>query len=229
MAAEGLDCAIALGADNVNHLCGYWRYFGVLVLGADGERTLIVMRTRCRSRPPSDADYGDGYGERGFGSCPSTSPRHRRHLCPPRRWGSADRRCVGKPLTAADRIGASVSCSDRPGGRRSTGIRLIKDDESTPRQFLPAGPGGRGGAQAPPMSTAAQSAAQIAYGGPIESLAVRPERRRGVLPIGGRRTIEEGDPAIADVVVRAGGYGATLPRPISPDRAPTPRARVRFS
>ena len=28
MAAEGLDCAIALGADNVNHLCGYWRYFG---------------------------------------------------------------------------------------------------------------------------------------------------------------------------------------------------------
>ena len=37
MAAEGLDCTIVLGADNVNHLCGYWRYFGgpsALVVGA---------------------------------------------------------------------------------------------------------------------------------------------------------------------------------------------------
>ena len=23
-----VDCTVVLGADNVNHLCGYWRYFG---------------------------------------------------------------------------------------------------------------------------------------------------------------------------------------------------------
>ena len=60
MAAEGLDCAIALGADNVNHLCGYWRYFGgpsALVVGADGERTLIVMRDEVPiATTLSDAD-----------------------------------------------------------------------------------------------------------------------------------------------------------------------------
>ena len=60
MAAEGIDCAIALGADNVNHLCGYWRYFGgpsALVVGADGERTLIVMRDEVPiATTLSDAD-----------------------------------------------------------------------------------------------------------------------------------------------------------------------------
>ena len=71
MAAEGIDCAIALGADNVNHLCGYWRYFGgpsALIVGADGERTLIVMRDEVPiATTLSDADEVLGYGERGFG------------------------------------------------------------------------------------------------------------------------------------------------------------------
>ena len=61
------------------------------------------------------------------------------------------------------------------------------------------------------LFTAAQSAAQIAYGGPIEfvcDLLSGPNAAEVCCPIhvAGRRTIEEGDPVIADVVVRAGGY-----------------------
>ncbi len=71
MAAETVDCTIVLGADNVNHLCGYWRYFGgpsALVIGSDGERTLIVMRDEAPiASAHSDADQVLAYGERGFG------------------------------------------------------------------------------------------------------------------------------------------------------------------
>ena len=61
------------------------------------------------------------------------------------------------------------------------------------------------------LFTAAQSAAQIAYGGPIEfvcDLLSGPNAAEVCCPIhvAGRRTVEEGDPVIADVVVRAGGY-----------------------
>ena len=71
MADEKVDCTVVLGADNVNHLCGYWRYFGgpsALVVGSDGERTLVVMRDEAPiARALSDADQVLGYGERGFG------------------------------------------------------------------------------------------------------------------------------------------------------------------
>ena len=37
---QNLDATVVFGADNVNHLCGYWRYYGGvsgLVIGRDGE------------------------------------------------------------------------------------------------------------------------------------------------------------------------------------------------
>ena len=68
---ERLDCAVLFGADHVTHLCGYARYFGgpsALVVGRDGERTLVVMLDEARvARDLSDADGVVGYGERGFG------------------------------------------------------------------------------------------------------------------------------------------------------------------
>ena len=69
---EQVDCTVVLGADNVNHLCGYWRYFGgpsALVLGRDGERTLVVMldEVPIAERAVGLPNEVIGYGERGFG------------------------------------------------------------------------------------------------------------------------------------------------------------------
>src|SRR5689334_15065754 len=47
MEEQQVDCLLLFGADHVNHLGGYWRYFGgpaALVIGKDGMRTLVVMR-----------------------------------------------------------------------------------------------------------------------------------------------------------------------------------------
>jgi hypothetical protein len=48
----GLNCTVVFGADNVNHLCRYRRYFGGfsgLVIERDGERTLVVMSDEVKS------------------------------------------------------------------------------------------------------------------------------------------------------------------------------------
>src|SRR5205823_3807352 len=66
-----LDATVVFGVDNVNHLCGYWRYFGgvsALVVGRDGRRALVVMQDEARiARELSSADEVIGFGERGFG------------------------------------------------------------------------------------------------------------------------------------------------------------------
>src|ERR1700752_3537608 len=68
---EKLECTVVFGADNVNHLCGYWRYFGgpsALVVGRDGERTPAVMLDEARvAKELASADAVIGFGERGFG------------------------------------------------------------------------------------------------------------------------------------------------------------------
>ena len=71
MEDEKIDCTVVFGSDNVNHLCGYWRYFGgpsALVIGRDGERTLVVMLDEAPiAEELSAADRVLGFGERGFG------------------------------------------------------------------------------------------------------------------------------------------------------------------
>ena len=71
MASEGVDCVAVFGADNVNYLAGYFRYYGGpagLVVGHDGERTLVVMRDEVPvAERLGNADAVVGYGDRGFG------------------------------------------------------------------------------------------------------------------------------------------------------------------
>src|SRR5260221_10094441 len=68
---QGVDSAVVFGTDNVNHLCGYCRYFGgpsALAIDRDGRRTLAVMIDEEEiARELSEADEVIGYGERGFG------------------------------------------------------------------------------------------------------------------------------------------------------------------
>ena len=226
MADEKLDCTVVLGADNVNHLCGYWRYFGgasALVVGSDGERTLVVMRDEAAiARGSSNADQVLGYGERGFGINldPVTDLVAAVAAVPV--VASARRLGVSSELPTADtQLAAAVSGSVVGADRVLRRIRLIKDWDELEKinasyelcwlgQNAVAN-GAVPGASEIELFTAAQSTAQIASGGPIEfvcDLLSGPFTSEVCCPIyvAGTRTVEAGDPVIADVVVRSAGY-----------------------
>jgi Xaa-Pro aminopeptidase len=226
MHEERLDCVVALGADPVNYLCGYWRYYGgpsALVVGPDGERTLAVMRDETTvAQELGEADTVVGYGVRGFGIELNPLPL------------LADAITGVDAVATAGRIGIADGLGDAVAvlSRRLDGelvdadavlaqLRLRKDpDELT--MILHAyelcwlgqravSEAAQRGASEIEMFTAALSAAQIANGGPIEFLAdllSGPNTAAVCCPIhvAGTRSVEPGEPVIADVVVRAHGY-----------------------
>ena len=131
---EKVDCTVVFGADNVNHLCGYWRYFGgpsALVIGRDGERTLVVMRgrgtdRRQRRRTPTQVL---GYGERGFGIDldPVADARRDRRRRSRRRRGEPHRRLLGAPGRRGPARARSCPATVVDAGGALHRIRLIKD------------------------------------------------------------------------------------------------------
>jgi Xaa-Pro aminopeptidase len=219
---ERLDCVVVAGADPVTHLCGYSRYYGgpsALAVGRDGMRTLVVMRDEAAvARELSDADEVVGYGERGFGI----------DLDPLAKLVAA---VEALPVVAgAGRIGLH---SELPTfGERLTAeavsateflqrLRRVKDEDEL-RAILASyelcwlaqrsvADSARQGVEEIALFTGAQSVAQLAHGGPIEflcDLLSGPNTAEVCCPIhvAGRRRAEAGDPVIADIVVRAGGY-----------------------
>ncbi|MGI8974169.1 MAG: M24 family metallopeptidase [Gaiella sp.] len=221
-----IDCTVVFGADNVNHLCGYWRYFGgpsALVVGRDGERTLVVMLDEVPiAERLSDADRVLGYGKRGFGFDldPIAGLVHTVAAVPA--VARADRIGVSSELPGADaRLGAAISASLSDAGSALHRIRLIKDWDELEK--IGAGyelcwlgqeavaSGAVPGASEIELFTAAQSTAQIASGGPIEFIC---DLLSGTstadvccpVHVAGPRRLEPGDPVVADVVVRTAGY-----------------------
>jgi Xaa-Pro aminopeptidase len=223
---EQIDCTVVMGPDNVNHLCGYWRYYGgpsALVVGRDGEQTLSVMLDEAPiARVSSRADHVLGYGERGFGinldpvadlidtvaAVPVVAAARR--IAVASELPGADRRLAGSlPGTLVDATGALHR------------IRLIKDWDELEKinssyvlcwlaQDAVAADVA-GGATEIELFTAAQSTAQLAAGTPIEflcDLLSGPNAAAVCCPIhiAGRRVVEPGDPVVADIVVRSGGY-----------------------
>ena len=132
MAAEAIDCTIALGADNVNHLCGYWRYFGGpprsssaptasgpdrhAGRGADRDAR-IRMPTRCSAT-----------GSAASGSTSTRSPTSSSAVTAVPAVARARRIGVASELpTAVERIGASASGAIVGADAALHRIRLIKD------------------------------------------------------------------------------------------------------
>ena len=226
MAGADVDCTVVFGADNVNHLCGYWRYFGgpsALVVGRDGERTLAVMQDEAPiAQALSAADLVLGYGERGFGIDLDPVAGLVATVAAVPAVAQARRIGVSSELPGADmRLGAAVSGTPVGADAVLHRIRLIKDwdelekinagyelcwlgQEAVSRGAVP-------GVSEIELYTAAQSTAQIASGGPIEfvcDLLSGPNAAEVCCPIhvAGTRLVEAGDPVIADVVVRTAGY-----------------------
>jgi Xaa-Pro aminopeptidase len=226
MDEENLDCTVVFGTDNVNHLCGYWRYFGgpsALVIGRDGERTLAVMLDEARiASELASADEVIGFGERGFGIDLDPVAGLIASVAAVPVVASARRIGVSSELPGADvRFSGGVSAEVADAGDILYRLRLIKDEDELERILASyrlcwvaheaIAERARPGAQEIELFTAAQSAAQIASGGPIEfvsDLLSGPNAAEVCCPIrvAGRRTAEEGDPIVADVVVRSNGY-----------------------
>jgi Xaa-Pro aminopeptidase len=226
MEDEDLDSAVVLGADNVNHLCGYWRYFGgpsALVVGRDGERTLVVMVDEAPiAERLSDADRVLGYGTRGFGFDLDPIAGLVETVGAVPAVARAARVGVASELPGADaRLGAAITAFVVDASSALHRIRLVKDWDELEK--IGAGyelcwigqqavaDGAVPGASEIELYTAAQSTAQIASGGPIEFVCdlLSGSATADVccpVHVAGTRQLEPGDPVIADVVVRTAGY-----------------------
>jgi Xaa-Pro aminopeptidase len=223
---EKLDCTVVFGIDNVNHLCGYWRYFGgpsALVIGRDGERTLAVMLDEAPiAEKLSNADAVLGFGERGFGIDLDPVAGLIEMLAAIPTVARASRIGVASEIPGADaRLSAAVPAVVVDAGRALHRIRLVKDWDELEKinagyQLCWLGQEAVADGAVPGVSeielfTAAQSTAQIASGGPIEfvcDLLSGPSTADVCCPIhvAGTRVLETGDPVIADIVVRTAGY-----------------------
>ncbi len=223
---EKLDCTVVFGTDNVNHLCGYWRYFGgpsALVVGRDGERTLVVMLDEARiASELSSADEVIGFGERGFGIDLDPVAGLIASVAAVPVVANARRIGVSSELPGADdRFSGAVPAEVTDAGDILYRLRLIKDEDELEKilasyelcwiSHQAIAKGSQPGIQEIELFTAAQSAAQIASGGPIEfvcDLLSGPNAAEVCCPIrvAGRREAEEGDAIVADVVVRSNGY-----------------------
>jgi Xaa-Pro aminopeptidase len=226
MQEEKLDLVVAFGADEVNYLAGYWRYYGGpsgVVVGRDGERTLVVMSDEVTvAAQLGDAGTVLGFGVRGFGIELNPLPLLADAVAAIPGLAAARRIGVADGLgPMRDLLAARVSADLVPADSELVRLRLKKDEDELARMlhaYELAWLGQRAVAEAAEqgaseieMFTAAQSAAQLAHGEPIEFLA---DLLAGIdtaevccpIRIAGARAAKVGDPVIADVVVRADGY-----------------------
>jgi Xaa-Pro aminopeptidase len=226
MEEQQVDCVVAFGADYVNYLASYWRYYGGpsgIVLSRDGERTLVVMRDEVPvAERLGNADYVLGFGLRGFGIELNPAPLLAGvvvsvpALAGARRVGIADGLGGMGALLEAE-ISAELVEADAALVR----LRLIKDEDELARMLHAyelcwlgqdaVGAAAVEGASEIEMFSAAQRAAQVAHGEPIEFLAdllAGDDTAEVCCPIriAGSRRVSSGEPVIADVVVRADGY-----------------------
>jgi len=224
---EQLDAVAVFGADNVNYLGGYSRYYGGpsgLVIGRDGERTLVVMLDEVKvAERLSQADKVLGYGERGFGIELNPLPLLAGVVAGVDAVSSARRLGVADGLGGmAGLYGARASAEAVEAGGEIVRLRLRKDADELERilhayelswlgQQAVHDAAQSGTASEIELFTAAQSVAQTTHGEPIEFLAdllSGPNTAEVCCPIhiASPRVAAEGDPVVADVVVRANGY-----------------------
>jgi Xaa-Pro aminopeptidase len=192
-------------------------------VGRDGERTLVVMSDEVTvAAQLGDAGTVLGFGVRGFGIELNPLPLLADAVAAIPGLAAARRIGVADGLgPMRDLLAARVSADLVPADSELVRLRLKKDEDELARMlhaYELAWLGQRAVAEAAEqgaseieMFTAAQSAAQLAHGEPIEFLA---DLLAGIdtaevccpIRIAGARAAKTGDPVIADVVVRADGY-----------------------
>jgi Xaa-Pro aminopeptidase len=227
MEDAGVDCTVVAGSDAVNHLAGYWRYYGgpsALVVDSDRKRTLVVMIDETRiARELSDAEQVVGYGERGFGIDLDPLPNLVAALAALPELAGAKR--VGFASTLAgleEEFARSVRAERVPAESVLHRLRMIKDEDELAKvldayQLCWLGQRTVGERSVPgtkeiEIFSAALTAVQVEAGGPVEflcDLLSGPNTAEVCCPIhvAGPRAVEPGDPVVADIVIRSpNGY-----------------------
>ena len=224
MAAHGVDALVAARPDLVTWLAGYSRYYGGLsavVVGRDGERVLVVARDEVAvAEQLSDADRVIGYGERGFGIELNPAPlmlgaiSELAAVSSARRIATAGEPAVGFAPAGGDSVSADAVLHQ---------LSLVKDPDEVARIHhsyelcwvaqAAVADGTAAGATEIEIMTAAQGAAQVAHGSPIEfaaDLLAGPNTAEvcGPIAIPGLSRAEPDKPVIADICIGAGGYWA---------------------
>ena len=229
LAGSKLDALVVTGPALVNWLTGYSRYYGgpsAAVITPAGERTLLVVRDETGpAEQLSGAEHVVGYGERGFGL----------ELGLVRLLVDAVLRVSA--VSSAGRVGlagdfsADLAAGPGPGG--GTGwvradaelhqMTLVKDADEIGRIFhsyelcwlahAALAEGAAAGASEIEMMSAAQAAAQVGHGSPVEFGAdvlagANTAEVCAPVVIAGRTRPGPGEPVIADLSVGAGGYWA---------------------
>jgi Xaa-Pro aminopeptidase len=231
MAAERLDCTVVAGSDPVNHLGGYWRYYGgpsALVVDAERRRTLAVMVDETSiARELSDADEVVGYGERGFGIDLNPLPTLAATLAAVPAVAAATRIGLASTLPGLEsELSRSIQAERVSAESTLHRLRMVKDEDELAKilsayelcwigqrtvaeRSVP-------GAKEIEIFSAALTAAQVESGGPVEflcDLLSGPNTAEVCCPIhvAGNRAVEVGDPVIADIVLRSpnGYFGDT--------------------
>ena len=225
MSAHALDALVVTGTDLVNWLTGYSRYYGgpsALVLDPAGRRTLVVLRDEVPvAERLADADRIVGYGERGFGLELSPLPLLAAAVLGTGAISSAAR--IGFAGEHGGHIAAGVTAEDVPADDALHRMSLVKDGDELTKIFhayelcwlghAAVADGARAGASEIEMMSAAQAAAQVAHGEPVEFgadllAAGNTAEVCGPIAIAGRTRAVPGAPVIADLSVRADGYWA---------------------
>jgi len=226
MEAEGATCTVLFGADHATHLTGYARYFGgpsAVVVGAEGDCVLVVMQDEAPvARSAASAAEVIGFGERGFGIDLDPVASLVATVAALPAVASAQRIGIAAELPGADlRLAALLEATFVDAAEALRRIRLVKDWDELEKIGASyelcwlgqqaVADGAVPGTSEIELFTAAQAAAQIASGAPIEftcDLLSGPNTADVCCPIhvAGKRVVEAGDVVIADVVVRSNGY-----------------------
>ena len=224
MRQHDVDCFVGVGPAHVNYLAAYSRYYGgpaAVILGQDGRIGLHVMRDEVPiAQELSEADAVEGYGERGFGINLNPYPILLDGVLKDRSISTADRIGLADEsgyAGAALADGAEIVAADS----LLTALRLVKDEDELVKilhayqlcwtaQRAVAERTEAGDSQIEIFS-AAQRAAQVEHGGPIEFLAdllSGTDTAKVCCPIhvAGRNRVADGDAVVADIVIGGDGY-----------------------
>jgi Xaa-Pro aminopeptidase len=225
IAANDLDALVVTGAALVNWITGYSRYYGgpaAVVITPAGRRTLVVLRDEVAvAGRMSDAEAVSGYGERGFGLELSPVPLLVAEVLRVGAVASARRIGVAGDYgsAVAESGGADALVADVALRRMS----LVKDADELARIFrsyemcwlahAAIAQGTAAGASEIEMMSAAQAAAQVAHGAPVQFVAdvlAGPSTALVCAPVAvaGPGRPGPGEPVVADISVGADGYWA---------------------
>ena len=225
MSGQALDALVVTGTDMVNWLTGYSRYYGgpsALVLDPSGGRTLVVLRDEVPlAERLADTGRVVGYGERGFGLELNPIPLLAATVLGIRTVSAGAR--IGFAGEHGSHIAGEVSAESVPADDALHRMSLVKDGDELERIFhayelcwlahAAVAEGARAGASEIEMMSAAQAAAQVAHGEPVEFgadllAAGNTAEVCGPIAIAGRTRAVPDAPVIADLSVRADGYWA---------------------